>query len=301
MTATAAPTRPGPSPALKGLLWILVAFFLYSVADAILKHLTFSYPVVQITWARYTFHLVMVVLWLGRQTPQVMATKRPLLHIGRGTFQFLAGALFVAGVSILPLADSLAIQFMAPILVTALSVPILGEPVGLRRWLGVAAGFAGALVIIRPGVSAVAAAALLPLFAAVFSALYQVMTRIASRHDSTATSFIYAALVGSLVASVAVPFFWVQPDAVGWTLMIASGVIAGLGHFAHIRALTLAPAASLAPFAYLNLVWGALFGFLLWGDFPDVWTIGGAFIIMASGLYIFHRERLARRRKPPGA
>ena len=287
----------GPSPALKGLLWILLAFFLYSVADAILKQLTFFYPVVQVTWARYTFHLVLVVIWLGRRAPHACVSKRPVLQIGRGTFQFLSGMLFIAGVSLLPLADTLAIQFMAPVLVTALSVPILGEPVGLRRWLGVAAGFAGALIIIRPGISAVAAAALLPLVSAVFSALHQVMTRIATRHDSTMTSLIYPALVGALVSSMAVPFFWAWPDALGWTLMVATGVIAGVGHFAHIRALTLSPAATLAPFGYLNLVWGALFGFLLWGDFPDVWTIAGALIIMASGLYIFHRERVARQQQ----
>jgi drug/metabolite transporter (DMT)-like permease len=263
--------------------------------DAVVKQLIQTYPVPQIAWARFFFHAILLAAILGRRLPTTLATRRRGLQILRSGLLLVTTLQFFSGLYFLPLADMTAIMQSAPLIVTALSLPLLGELVGVRRWVGVAAGFTGALIIIRPGTEAMQLAALLPLGAATTFALYQITTRILSRTDATFNTLLYTPLLGAIVMSIAAPFFWVMPDAEGWALMALTGVLGGLGHFTMIRAFTWAPAASVSPFGYSALIWATLFGLVLFHDFPDFWTIIGAVVIVGSGLYILHREHIRRQ------
>ncbi len=278
----------------RGILWMLLTMFLFACINAIAKYLALSYPVPQVVWARYAFHLLLLALLLRGRLPRAAATKRLGLQLLRSSIMVITTGLYFTGIHFIPLADAGAIMFVAPILVTALSLPLLGEPVGRRRWAGVAAGFVGALIIIRPGAGAMQAAAFLPFCAACLHALYQITTRKVSSIDPAITSLVYTALVGGLVASAVVPFFWTAPDAAGWALMAMLGFLGGVGHFALIKAFQAAPVATVTPFGYTILLWVTLFGFVLFDDLPDAWTIVGALVIVASGLYIFHREQKRR-------
>ena len=280
----------------RGIAWMLVTMLLFVSMDAIVKHLIQTYPVAQVAWARFFFHAILLAAMLGRRLPTTLATQRRGLQVLRSALLLVTTLQFFAGLHFLPLADMTAIMQSAPLIVTALSLPLLGEHVGIRRWAGVAAGFAGALIIIRPGTDAMQLAALLPLGAATTFALYQITTRILSRTDATFNTLLYTPLLGAAVLSIAAPFFWVMPDAQGWALMALTGALGALGHFTMIRAFTCAPAASVSPFGYSALIWATLFGLVLFDDFPDSWTIIGAGVIVGSGLYILHREHM--RRKP---
>jgi len=280
----------------RGIAWMLVTMLLFVSMDAIVKQLIQTYPVPQVAWARFFFHAILLAAMLGRRLPTTLATQRRGLQVLRSALLLVTTLQFFAGLHFLPLADMTAIMQSAPLIVTALSLPLLGEHVGIRRWAGVAAGFAGALIIIRPGTDAMQLAALLPLGAATTFALYQITTRILSRTDATFNTLLYTPLLGAAALSIAAPFFWVMPDAQGWALMALTGALGALGHFTMIRAFTWAPAASVSPFGYSALIWATLFGLVLFDDFPDSWTIIGAGVIVGSGLYILHREHM--RRKP---
>jgi len=287
---TAATASPG-----RGILWMLATTFCFMCLDTLAKLLTESYPVPQVVWARYVFHVVLLAAFLGPRVVPVMRSARPALQLLRSLFLLGATGFFFSGLSFIPLADASAIMFVAPLVVTALSLPLLGERVGARRWASVVVGFLGALVIIRPGGAAMEPAALLVLGAAGCYSLYQIATRQLARHDRPLTTLAYSALVGALAASVVVPFFWVAPDLQGWLMMLGMGFFAGLGHFALIKAFAAAPAATVSPFGYVALIWATLFGFAVFGDLPDLWTVTGALIIAGSGLYIAHRERVKAR------
>ena len=206
----------GSSPAgdaRRGILWMLLAMAVAVVMDTLNKTLAQIFPVPQLVWARFVFHMVLVTLFLGRRLPRVMVTRRLDLQVVRSFILICATVLFVYGLSLLPLADINAILFVAPVLVTALSAPLLGERVDRRQWIGVALGFAGALVIVRPGSGVMQLAALLPLGAACFFALYQITTKQLTRTDPTMTTLFYSGLLGALAMSVVVPFFWVTAAA----------------------------------------------------------------------------------------
>lgn len=268
--------------------------FLFTSMDAGVKYLVNHYPTVQVIWARYFFHLVLLCLVFARRIPALIQTANLGLQLGRSVLLLATTALFFTGLRFVPLAESSAIMMVTPLIVTALSMPLLREPVGPRRWLGVAIGFAGALVIIRPTGDVVQLAALFPLAAAASYAFYQISTRYLGNSDPVLTTLLYSAASGAVIASLAVPFFWVPPTALDWMLMGYAGLCGGFGHFALIKAFTSAPAAAVTPFTYSNIVWATGYGIFLYGEFPDPWTIVGAAIVAASGLYIFFREQSAK-------
>ena len=278
----------------RGILWMLATAFCFVSMDALAKYLSQSYPVLQVVWARYVFHLLILALVLGPRLPRVARTGRLGLQFLRSLFLLGATGLFFAALSFIPLADATAIMFVAPILVTAMSVPLLGEYVGPQRWASVVVGFLGALVIIRPGSDAMEPAALLALGAASCYGFYQIATRRLSATDAPLTTLMYSAAVGVLVSSAVVPFFWVTPSPADWLTMMGLGLFGALGHFALIKAFQAAPAVTVTPFGYVNLLWAVLFGFMFFGELPDAWTMLGAAIIAASGLYILRREKLRR-------
>ena len=286
---------PGAANARRGILWMLATTVFFVSLDATAKYLTRSYPVVEIVWARYLFHTIFAIAWAGAQLPDAVRRARFGMQFLRGLFLVGTTLLFFLAIRTMPLADATSIMFLSPILVTALSVPLLREQVGPRRWLGVAAGFAGALIIVRPGAGVIQFAALLAVVAAAINALYQITTRLINRTDRPITTNVYSAAVGTVAASLGLPFAWAMPDVQGWLLMAFAGLCGAIGHYCMIKAYEAAPAAVVAPIGYVGLIWSTFYGYLLFGDLPDHWTVIGALIIVGSGLYILYRERERKR------
>ena len=286
------PADPPSSAARRGILWMLLTMLAFATMDAFAKYLTQSIPVPQVVWARYVFTAMLVVPMVGRRFPAVLITRRPALQVGRAVMVLLTTGLFFAGLRLIPLADATALVVTSPVMVTALSLPLLGERVGMRQWVGVAAGFVGAMIIVRPGAGVLQWAALLPLSAAVLFSLHQITARVLSRTDAAVTTLAYTAGFGVLITSAAVPFFWVTPEPIEWLYMAAVGLLGCIGQFSLIKAFEAAPAAVVAPLAYSSLIWAALFGLAVFGDAPDTWTVSGALVIVASGLYVQRRQRV---------
>jgi drug/metabolite transporter (DMT)-like permease len=234
-------------------------------------------------------------LFLGGQSLRcTLRTSRPGLQLLRSAFLLGSTFFFFWGVKYLPLADATAVGFVTPLIVTALSVPLLGERVGIRRWTAVAIGFASVVLIMQPGSGMVHWAVSLPLACAACFALYQIATRILSRHDSPATTYFYSPVVGFVVTSLALLFLdgeWQMPDLTGWLALVFLGAIGGFSHYLLIRAFAAAPASLLSPFAYAQIVWSIAIGYAWFGDFPGRLTLAGALLICASGLYVLYRER----------
>lgn len=274
----------------QGVLWILLSAALFSGMDALAKTLALTYPLPQVIWARYPASVVLILVLLRGRAPEVVLTRRPGLQIVRGLLVLGTLSLHFTGLHFIPLADAMAILFVTPIVVTALSFPLLGERVGGWLWASVLFGFAGALIIIRPGFGVVQLAAFLPLAAACTYALYQIAGRVLSRSDRAMTTLVHTTWVGALVSSCVVPFYWRTPDLVGWVQIGALGAVAGLGQFALIKAFEAAPVAAVTSFTYSGLLWATLLGYLVFGDLPDRWTVIGAAVIVTSGLYILYRE-----------
>lgn len=292
---TRAAVRQPLSDTGRGIAWMLITTVLFVAMDTLAKHLTSLYPVPEVVWARFAFHALFVTLLMGPSLRTRIVTRRPGLQFLRSALLMCTTILFFSGLSFLPLAESSAMVQVGPLIITALSVPLLGEQVGIRRWTGVIAGFAGALIIIRPGSDAMQIYILLPLMAAVTNALYQITTRVLSRGDNVFTTLFYTPLIGTLLASAFLPLVWRKPDLEGWAMMALLGLIGAVSHFTLIKAFTAAPAATVAPFGYSALIWATLFGLVVFGDFPDHWTIAGALVIAGSGLYILHREHVRKR------
>lgn len=275
---------------MHGILWIVLATALFTATNTFAKLLGQNHDIVQIVWARYTFHLVLIALLLRQAFPATLRTRHLKLQLGRSLLLLFSSALYFTGFTLLPLAESAAMINVTPLLVTVLSVPLLGERVGIRRSTSVIIGFLGALIIIRPGMDAFTIAALFPLTAASTYALYQIATRHVSHADSSMTSITYTALAGAVIGGFIVPFFWTEPSAGGWAMMIGMGVSGGFGHYAMIRAYSLAEISAIVPFTYTVLIWMVASGYFVFGDLPDIWTLVGTLIIAGSGLYVSRRE-----------
>ena len=295
------PTGPqGPIAAkndpVRGILLIMTAIALFVVMDANAKYLSHYLPVIQIVWARNTFALLFLCIMLRRHHPLLLLrTTSPKLQIVRSLLLFGSTWFFFAAIHYIPLADASSISFVTPLMVTALSVPFLGEKVGVRRWTAIAVGFVGALIVIRPGPGLLQSAAVLPLLSATCFAFYQIATRILATRDHAYTTSLWSPLVGALVTSAMMPFLWHPPTLQQWPLLLLIGAIGGFSHFVFIRAYEYAPPSALAPFAYTNLIWTVSIGYLVFGDLPDRYTALGAAIIVASGLYTLYREQVRRR------
>ncbi len=295
--AAARPAAHEPASPVRGILLMLATGLLFSVMDTLSKEMTRHYPVLQVIWARYFFHMLIMLAALAPTRPwrTLLGSRRPGLQLGRSLAVVLSSALFVAAIKFIPLADATAVNFVAPLLVTALSVPLLGEKVGVRRWTAVAVGFLSVLVVIRPGPGMAHWAVLLPLAGAVCYALYQITTRMLAGIDAWPTTALYSGVVGVIGTSLLVPFAWRPPEWTGWLAFIGLGVLGSASHLLLIRAFALAPASTLSPFGYVQLVWAIVAGIVVFGDVPDAWTLVGAALIAGSGLYVLLRESHLRR------
>jgi drug/metabolite transporter (DMT)-like permease len=299
----AAPThRPAhahpASRAAAGIGLVILAIGLFTVMDAIGKGLMARYPVPQVVWARYFFQLSWMLLLIPRVgLTGLVRTTRPGMNIVRGLLLAVSTIFMFSAISFVPLADAYTITFIAPLLVTVFSIPLLGERVGWRRWSAVLAGFIGVLIVIRPGFGMAHWALALPLVTAVGFALYQILTRkVSGTPGETAFAMLFhLAWVGTVMLTAVVPFVWQPIAPLDWLPMAAMGALGGLGHLILIRALTIAPASLLAPFAYTQIAWALLLGYLVFGDVPDVWMLLGGAVIVASGLYVFYREAVLGR------
>jgi drug/metabolite transporter (DMT)-like permease len=278
---------------LRGIVWMLATMLCFITLDAIMKYAMAFYPLVQVTWGRFFFATIFAALLCNKNLTTYAQTQRPLLHASRATLLMVTTGLFNSGVWQMPLATATSIMFLSPILVTLLSIFLLSEHVGIRRWLSIAVGFAGALVIVSPWNEAAAGLGSGPLFllaAALTNALYQITTR-QLRGDHHFTMLIYTASIGAVVTSVLVPWYWKTPDLFGWALLIGSGAAGCIGHLCIIKAFQSAPASVVAPFGYSSLIWATLFGVTIWREWPGLNTWVGACLIILAGLYIFFRER----------
>lgn len=280
----------------RGILCAIAATLLFASVDAASKKLGQDYPVIQILWVRF-LPLALISAWLAvRQHPRGLRSARVWLQTLRSLLFVVEVGIFILAISILPLADAHAVLAVAPLIVTALSMPLLGEQVGIRRWTAVVVAFLGVLIILRPGFGVLDPVALLPLVAAFLWGLYQVLTRLVTRTDPPMTTLFYTVIIGAIGLTVLVPFVWRTPDALGWSLLTFAAAAGAGGHYLLIMALQLTPAVVLQPLWYLVLVWATLVGFVVFGDLPDWATVLGATIVVASGLYVVARERrLARR------
>lgn len=283
--------RPGDNPA-RGILLMVAAMMIVPFMDAIAKYLAADYPVTQIVWARFFFHFaIMAPIVLYRYGAGTLRPRQPGLQVVRGGFLLMATILFFTAIAVMPIADALALLFISPMVVTALSPMLLGEQVGIRRWTAVIVGFLGALIILRPGLGATQAGSFLAIGAGCAFAFYTLATRRLSGSAPPLVTLVYTAVLGAAVMSIAVIPVWVAPPPGDLALMAGIGAIAAGGHFLLIRAFDFAPASLLAPYSYSEIVMATAVGWFIFNDFPDGWTWAGIAVIVGSGIYISWRER----------
>ncbi|MCA0302509.1 MAG: DMT family transporter [Proteobacteria bacterium] len=288
--------RAGSKNNALGALLTMLAMLCFAGMDSIAKFLVADYPVGQMMWIRYILVFLFACFIVRRQGVRAaLRTRQPGLQVIRSLVAVIESAIFVLAFRYLPLADTHAVAATSPLIVIALGVLFLGEKAGPARWLAVVAGFLGVLLIVRPGFRALDWPVLLPLVGAVLWAGYQVLTRLAARQDSPDTSLLWSALVALIATTLVGPIGWQWPSATAWVLMIVIALVGAVAHYALIKALDYAEAGAVQPYSYTLLVWATVFGFVVFGDWPDGWTIAGALVVVASGIFTWHHDRRVAR------
>ncbi|MGH6931771.1 MAG: DMT family transporter [Dongiaceae bacterium] len=292
------------APASHGIYFMILSVFLFSCMDVLIKLTAADYPIGQIVFFRNVFAFIPVAIFIRQAGGiAVLRTHRITGHVIRGIVGVAAMICVFTAFALLPLAEAVALTLSGPIFLTALSVPLLGEQVGIRRWSAVLFGFIGILVMTRPGVGVFQPAALLAIGGALFYALAMISVRRLSMTEPAAAIVFYFTLIAALAGALSLPFQWVTPDLPGLAMLIGIGLVGGIAQLAMTQAFRLSPVALIAPFDYGALVFAVGFGYLIWRDVPDIYIIVGSSIVIASGLYILHREtklaRLRRRSQPP--
>lgn len=289
-----APPSHRRTDSLRGIALMAGGMFLFSGVDAMAKLLTETIHPVQIVWFRQVGLFLGVLALIALRGGAVLRSARPRVQVGRGALAACSATLFILGIGYVPLADAVAITFVAPFMVTVMGALVLREPVGARRWIAVTVGFAGALIVIRPGLGVLHPAAGFILVAAAAFAMRQVLSRVLAGGDRTSTTVAYTAIVSWTILSVPLPFFWRNPASGGEiALLVAIALLAAAAETLVIMALDAAQAVIVAPVQYTLLLWGTLYGFFVFDQLPDGWTGLGALVIVASGLYTLNRERMA--------
>jgi drug/metabolite transporter (DMT)-like permease len=298
-------TRTERRERLIGIGLMCAAVLCFSGLDGCAKWLNRSIDPLMTTWARYMGSVLVVSALLNPWTvPGLVRTRRPWLQIGRSLLVLVSTILNFIALQYLQLTETVSIMFATPFVVALLAGPMLGEWVGPRRLAAIGVGFVGVLIITRPGLGGMHPAALLCVIGAVCYALYGISTRILAAHDSSATTMFYSGLAGVVILTPALPLIWsTPPSALVWAVMLLMGAFGALGHWLLILAHARAPAGVLAPFIYSQIVWMLALGYFVFGDWPDRWTLVGAGVVIASGLYLLYRERVrsAEARSPAAA
>lgn len=290
------------SPGARAIALMLCAVMCFATLESTAKYLTRFYPVPQVVWARYTVHMIAMLLLLGpRMRLGLVRTANPWSQLLRATLLLGSTLCNFGAISRLPLAEVKAISFVSPLLVTIFAVRLLREQVSWDRWLAVLVGFAGTLFIVRPGTAMVNPAAALALGSALCYSLYQVMTRRLSDDEDPIVTLFYTALVGFVLMSLFAPLVSRPVAPAHLPLFVLVGAMGALGHYLLIRALELERASILSPFGYSQLLWATLYGFVLFGDLPDLHAVIGMMIIVGSGLYVAWGHRYRPREEPESA
>ena len=276
---------------MKAIILNLSAWVMLPIMDGFAKYLSSTLPVLQITWSRYFFTIVItlpIMLFFFRK--KLTWTEQPKLQLIRGLLLFCANILFFYSISIISLSKALTLAFIAPLIVTALSPFLLGEKVGFRRWTAVITGFIGSLIVIRPGFVELNLASIAALGTGVLYGFYLIITRKLHDSDNPLLTLLLTGIVGAVLGSIIMPTVWVSPTITEWYMMFAIGFFASLGHLFIILSLRYADASKLAPFGYFEIVTNIIIGYYFFNHFPDSWTFLGLFIIISSGIYILRRE-----------
>ena len=272
----------------KAVLLFVAAIALLATMDMLVKLASSDLSTPQIVWGRYVVQCVSILVILGPTGIMTcLHSQAPRLHVARAIFLFVANFSFMAALRYLPLTEANVVGFVSPLLLTALTSLVLGEKVGFGGWIAVTAGFIGVLTVLQPGTSLFQWAALLPLIMAMCAACYHVMTPVVARVEDPAISIVFLGVIGSICMTVIVPWFWTEPDALGWVMLGLIGVLGTFGHVLIVRAFAHAPASMLAPFFYVHLLWATVYGWLIFGDVPTLATIIGGMFIIVSGFYVY--------------
>ncbi len=276
---------------------IMISCILLAGMDATAKNLSLEVPILMVIWGRYFFHTAITFsVYAGKtKSLEFLRAKRPGLQFIRACALFGATSFMYVAITKMQLGDASAIQFFAPVLVTAISGLFLGEHVGPRRWASVACAFVGVLLVARPGYGVLGWDALLPLATAFLLAVYMVMTRIIRTKDKPESTTFYSTAVGALVLTIFVPFHWTELSGFQWMLMVLMGSMGAIGHYLMVKAFHAAEASMLAPFTYTQVVGAIVWGYIVFGDIPSPWTILGMLIIISSGIYVWYREFKVKR------
>ncbi|ABD88736.1 DMT family transporter [Rhodopseudomonas palustris] len=290
-------TRRHDERPFRGIVLIIAATVFLACSDALGKYLTLTLPSIEVAWLRFlVFVLIMVPVAMASGSSPLKSV-RPGLQVLRGLALVFSSVIFISSLRYQPIAQASATSFVAPLFVTALSVVVLGETVGPRRWIATLVGLVGVLIVVQPGTAAFNPAALLTLASALLWAATLVMTRMISGADRVVTTMAFAAIVGFAVLSVLVPFVWVTPSLSDLGLGLGVGIASTAGQWIVVLAFRHAAASMLAPFSYIQLVWVTIIGVVVFGELPGLWTFVGAAIIIGSGIYTAHRERLRHLRQ----
>jgi drug/metabolite transporter (DMT)-like permease len=280
---------------LAGIAWILAAGFTLSVMDGLIKWSVGVFPVVQVVAVRSAFVLLLMVPLIARAGIGSLKPQRPLGHLLRVLLTVASILTFFEAVRLLPLATVIAIGFGAPLFMTAISVPVLGEKVGPHRWAAIVVGFVGMLIIVRPGPDGLAWPALLALVSSLFFAIHLVSARYLARTETDMALMFWQNLGVLLITGALAPFVWTPIGSSDLMLVGAMAVLLLLGQFCTVRAFRSAPVGAVAPFQYAELIWAALIGYVFWSEVPAVNVWIGAAVVVASGLYVIWRERRLAR------
>lgn len=273
---------------------MVAAMLCFASMDTLSKYIVHTYGIAEVLFVRSVIYMALAVV-VARQDGgsflRAMRTRRPWLQFGRSALAVAENATFILAFSFLPLADAHSVGASSPLIVVALSAPLLGEKVGVHRWAAVVAGFIGVLLIVRPGFASPNLLLLIPLAGAAEWGLYQILLRLCARTDSDRTTLAWSAAVSLALTAVAGLPNWTAPTPGGWLALAGIGVLGSCGHYALIKALAYAPAASLQPYSYTLLVWVTVLGFVVFGDIPDHATVLGGAVVVGSGLYAWYHER----------
>ena len=280
---------------MKAIIFSLLGWMFLPIMDGFAKHLSTDLPILQITWARYFFTVLFTFpIMFFFFNKHLVFSEKPKLQVIRGLILLSANISFFYAISVISLAKALTLAFVAPLIVTAFSPVLLGEKVGFRRWTAVIIGFIGSLVVIRPGFLEINLASFSALGTGVMYGFYLIITRKLSTVDNPLLTLLLTGLVGALIVSSIIPFFWVKPTLIQWSFMAGIGVFACIGHLFLILSLKFADASKLAPLGYTEIIPNVLIGYYFFSDFPDNWTFLGLFIIVISGIYISKREAITK-------
>ncbi|MFI4988246.1 MAG: DMT family transporter [Alphaproteobacteria bacterium] len=288
---------PPPDNAKIGILCVLASTFFFNILNVAAKWLSDDYSIVEITFFRNAFaFLPCLIVVLAGPGLHSLRTGRLGLHMLRGLGGLASTLLAFTSYSLMPIADAVAISFASPLFLTALSVPLLGEKVGVHRWSAVVIGFLGILVMAKPSGMGQNLGFFVALAGTVLGSFILVSVRRLGRTEAAITIIFYQALIGTVAAALLLPLGWRTPTLVDFAVFTGLGLVGVMGHFFQTQGFRYAAAAVVGPFNYAGLIWACLFGYAIWGDIPGPGTLLGGLIVIASGLYILYRE--TRRRLP---